>query len=166
MNKKFEGLSCASESNRRTMQKKLFKAVLYLLTAIIGSVSLLLISAGIWLLWAVALGYSVVVILPILVCFGSGAYLAKEACCRKWSLQPRFVLLAAFMPMFVFAAFYLAKVLYRIFMKKYNGFLSELSAALDLSFFICFFGTVVLIFLSCIVFGRLAKKNNASIDRS
>lgn len=143
------------------MKKKFIKAAQYALIALIGSVLLIIITVGMWLLWAVTGGiaFIFIVIIAMLIGFGLGAYQAKEACCRKWALKSKLVLLAAFFPMFCLSSLYLATVIYRINMKMYRGILSEVSAALDLFGSILFLGTVVLIFLTCIVFGAVKKRS-------
>ncbi len=143
-------------------KKKFFlRLAQYALIAVIGSILLIIITVGMWLLWAVTGGiaFIFIVIIAMLIGFGLGAYQAKEACCRKWALKSKLVLLAAFFPMFCFSAYYLTRVFYRIITNEYRGFLSGLSAALDLSGSICSLGTVVLIFLTCIVFGAVEKRS-------
>ncbi len=143
-------------------KKKIFpRLAQYALIALIGSILLIIITVGMWLLWAVTGGiaFIFIVIIAMLIGFGLGAYQAKEACCRKWALKSKLVLLAAFFPMFCFSSLYLATVIYRINMKLYRGILSEVSAALDLFGSILFLGTVVLIFLTCIVFGAAEKRS-------
>lgn len=143
-------------------KKKIFlRLAQYALIALIGSILLIIITVGMWLLWAVTGGiaFIFIVIIAMLIGFGLGAYQAKEACCRKWALKSKLVLLAAFFPMFCLSSLYLATVIYRINMKMYRGILSEVSAALDLFGSILFLGTVVLIFLTCIVFGAVVKRS-------
>lgn len=143
-------------------KKKIFpRLAQYALIALIGSILLIIITVGMWLLWAVTGGiaFIFIVIIAMLIGFGLGAYQAKEACCRKWALKSKLVLLAAFFPMFCFSAYYFTRVLYCVITNKYRGFLSGLSAALDLSGSICSLGTVVLMFLTCIVFGAAEKRS-------
>lgn len=143
-------------------KKKIFlKLAQYALVAVVGSISLILIAVGAWILCAMAAGTAIVfvIVIPMLVIFGAAVHEGNDACCRKWSLKPRLILLVEFLPMFGFSAVYFAQVLYRVITNKYGGFLSGLSAALDLSASICFLGTTVLVFLSCVVFGAVAKRS-------
>lgn len=67
-------------------KKKIFlKAAQYALIAFIGSVSLILIAVGAWIVWAVAAGsaFIVIFIIAMLVIFGLAAYQENDACCRK-----------------------------------------------------------------------------------
>lgn len=108
------------------------------------------------------IGYALIVIIAMLIGFGLGAYQTKEACCRKWSLKPKLVMLAAFLPMFYFSSAYLLETVYQLTMKNFNVFLSGLSYTLTLSLqlplVISFWGTTVLTFLSCVVIGALKKR--------
>lgn len=144
--------------------KKIFSRLRYVfLIAVVALISLIVIALISWFLLAVTYGYTFIVILAVLVGIGFGVFKEIETCCRKWSLKPKLVLLVAFLPMFCLSALYLASVLYRITTKEYNGFMSGISASLDISLSlplsITFLGTVVLIFLSCVIFGALAKRS-------
>ncbi len=146
-------------------KKKKFKSALqYALIALIGSVSLILIALGVWIAWAVSAGsvFIVVFIIAMLVLFGLAAYQENNACCRKLALKPKLVLLVEFLPMFCLSAIYFLRVLYRINMKDYRGYMGGLAASLDigisLSLSISFLAAAVLVFLSCVVIGALKKR--------
>lgn len=139
------------------------KAAQYFIIAVVALISLMVIALFAWFLWAITYGYAVIVILAMLVGIGFGVYQIKDDCCLKWHLKPRIVLLVTFLPMFCFSAFYFTNVLYRIITKEYDGFISGLAASWDiflsLPVSIIFLATVMLIFLSCIIFGSWTKKS-------
>lgn len=150
-------------------KKKIFlKAAQYALIAFIGSVSLILIAFGVWIAWAVAAGsaFIVIFIIAMLVIFGLAAYQENDACCRKWALKSKLVLLVEFLPMFCLSAIYFLRVLYRINMNDYGGYMGGLAAALDigisLSLSVSFLATVVFIFLSCVIIGAVKKRSKGS----
>lgn len=67
-------LSCDRKEKLMDKKKVFFNAALYVLIAVIGSVSLLFIALGVWFLWAVTSGYALIVIIAMLIGFGLGAY--------------------------------------------------------------------------------------------
>lgn len=138
---------------------KFFKLIFYTLTAVISSFSLLLISLGAWLLFMITNGIAAVVILAMLFGFGFGVYYIKDICCRKWSVNSRFFLLAAFLPSLIISASYLAEVIHGSYMNYYE---SRLDSEINWSFSISLFGVTVLVLLFCVVFGAIAKKGTAN----
>lgn len=104
-------------------------------------------------------GLAVIVILAMLFGFGFGAYYIKDACCRKWPVNSKFFLLAAFMPSLIISASYLAVVAYRSHTaRNYGIFMFGSYVDIAWSFSISFFVVTVLVLLFCIIFGALAKK--------
>lgn len=145
-----------------TKDGKFLKPIFYALTAVVGSFSLLLISLGAWLLFMITNGIASVVILAMLFGFGFGVYYIKDVCCRKWPINSRFFLLAAFLPSLIISASYLAQVAYRSYTAKHYGiFMYGLYVDIAWSFSISFFGVTALVLLFCVVFGAIVKKGTA-----
>lgn len=108
-------------------------------------------------------GIAAVVILAMLFGFGFGAYYIKDFCCRKWPINSKLFLLAAFLPSLIISASCLAQVAYRSCAARHYGvFMYGLYVDIAWSFTISYFGVTVLVLLFCVVFGAIVKKETVN----